>query len=50
MKYLQVMPTDQNILGMDVGVVLTLSIVLVGVIFLFDRSKAFFSWIAKRRG
>lgn len=50
MKYLQVMPTEQTILGLDVGLVLTLSIVLIGVIFLFDRSKALVSWMTKRKG
>jgi len=49
MKYLQVMPPEQTILGLDVGLLLTLSIVLIGVIFLFDKSKVIVNWIVKRK-
>ena len=49
MKYLQVMPTDQAILGVDLGFVLVLSIILIAVIFLFDRYKAIINWIMKQK-
>ena len=50
MKYLQVMPTDQPIMsGFDLGLVLTVSLVLVGVIFLFDKSKATTSWRTRNK-
>jgi hypothetical protein len=49
MNYLQVMPTDQPTWGLDLGVVLTISIVLVAVIVLFDKSKTILSRISKRK-
>ncbi len=49
MTYLQVMPTDQTILGVDLGLVLALSIVLIVVILLFYRYKAIVNWITKQK-
>ena len=49
MKYLQVMPTDQPVWGFDLGLILAVSVVLIAVIALFDRSRVILNWIIKRR-
>lgn len=49
MRFLQVMPPEESILGVDEGLVLTLSVALIGGIFLYDRAKAVLTWIIKRK-
>lgn len=49
MNYLQVMPTDEVFFDSNIGFIIIVSIVLLGVIVLFDRSKALLNWVSKKR-
>ena len=50
MKYLQVMPPDNTFLDTDWGYGIALSLALLIVIFLFDRSKVFLRKLSKKKG
>ena len=49
MKYLQVMPTDEAFFDSYTGFIIIVSVALLGVIILFDRSRALLNWVSKKR-
>lgn len=49
MKYLQIMPPEESFFQPDMGLIIAISVILIMVIVLFDRSKLLSSLFARKK-
>ncbi|MFD2566701.1 hypothetical protein [Pseudotenacibaculum haliotis] len=48
MKFLQIMPTEETFLQSDLGFIISISLILIAVIVVFDKYRGFVNWILKK--